>query len=146
MGSLKEEALPTLHRLPRYPDHMSPLPFPTVKLCPCGSKRPYGQCCGPRLSGERPAETPDALMRSRYTAYVLKDAAYLRASWHPSTRPAELVLESPQWLGLTVRRSAGNTVSFTARYQERGVRRELRERSTFVREDGQWYYLDGVEA
>ncbi|AZI42784.1 hypothetical protein EHF33_08520 [Deinococcus psychrotolerans] len=125
---------------------MPPLPFPPFKLCPCNSKQPYAQCCGPRLSGEQPAQTPEALMRSRYSAYVLQDATYLLTTWHPTTRPAELeVGTQPQWLGLNVRRAAGDTVSFTARYQERGVRRELRERSTFVQESGKWFYLDGVE-
>ena len=69
-----------------------PLPYPDFRPCPCGSKLSHAGCCGPRLSGEQPAETPEALMRSRYTAYVLRDAAYLQASWHPSTRPAQLGL------------------------------------------------------
>ncbi len=84
-------------------------------------------------------------MRSRYTAYVLRDAAYLQASWHPSTRPAQLAFGETIWLGLIVRRVAGTTVSFTARYQEGGQRQQLRERSTFVEEGGRWFYLDGVE-
>lgn len=124
---------------------MPPLPYPSFKPCPCGSRKKYAECCGPRLSGERPAETPEALMRSRYTAYVLRDAASLLATWHPRTRPAELHLGHTEWLGLTVRRAEGNTVSFTARYQERGQHRALRERSTFVQEDRTWFYLDGVE-
>lgn len=84
-------------------------------------------------------------MRSRYTAYVLQDAPYLLASWHLRTRPAELRLGHTDWLGLSVRRAVGDTVSFTARFQEGGQRRALRERSTFVQEDGIWLYLDGVE-
>ncbi|AWN24095.1 hypothetical protein DKM44_13350 [Deinococcus irradiatisoli] len=119
--------------------------YPAFKPCPCGSRQPYAACCQPRLSGERPAETPEALMRSRYTAYVLRDAAYLQATWHPRTRPAHLQLAEVRWLGLHVRRAAGNTVSFTARYQEGRNRHELRERSTFVQEEGRWFYLDGVE-
>ena len=50
--------------------------------CPCGSGRAFGACCGPALSGERPAPTAEALMRSRYTAFTLRDTAYLLASWH----------------------------------------------------------------
>ena len=123
---------------------MSLLPYPTFKPCPCGSKSTYGECCGPRLSGHAPAETPEALMRSRYTAYVLRDVAYLQAAWHPSTRPERLELADIHWLGLTVRRAEGHTVSFTARYELRG-RQTMRERSTFVREGGCWFYLDGVE-
>ena len=48
--------------------------------CPCGSGRAFGACCGPALSGERPAPTAEALMRSRYTAFTLHDTAYLLAS------------------------------------------------------------------
>ena len=129
----------------RYPQRMSPLPYPAFKPCPCGSNLNYAGCCAPRLSGEVPAETPEALMRSRYTAYVLQDAAYLLATWHARTRPTGLRLGHTEWLGLTVRRAVGDTVSFTARFQEGGQRQVMRERSTFVREGGRWVYLDGVE-
>lgn len=84
-------------------------------------------------------------MRSRYTAFALQDPAYLRRTWHPSTRPAALELGDTKWLGLVVRRAAGNTVSFTARYQEGKHKGEIREKSTFVQENGEWFYLDGVE-
>ena len=124
---------------------MSPLSYPAFKPCPCGSGTPYAGCCAPRLSGQTPAETPESLMRSRYTAYALQDAAYLLATWHARTRPASLRLGHTEWLGLTVRRAVGDTVSFTARFQESGQRHALRERSTFVQEDGRWFYLDGVE-
>ena len=61
--------------------------------CPCQSGRPYDQCCGPCHRGE-PAPTPEALMRARYSAYALGDAAYVQSSWHPDTRPATLDLPS----------------------------------------------------
>jgi len=93
-------------------------------------------------------------MRSRYTAYVLNNEAYLLASWHASTRPASLDLSSPaeaqpapQWLGLEVKRSipAGDaaTVEFVARYRRNGRAVRLHEVSRFVREDGRWFYVDG---
>lgn len=123
---------------------MAPLPYPGTRPCPCGSRRAYRDCCGPLLSGDRTAPTPETLMRSRYTAHVLRDGAYIQATWHPSTRPETAAPSEVQWLGLTVRRAAHATVSFTARYQWRG-RHELRERSTFVQEAGRWWYLSGVE-
>jgi SEC-C motif-containing protein len=61
--------------------------------CPCGSGKPFDECCGPALAGVRPAADAAALMRSRYTAFARGDAAYLRVTWHPSTRPAELALD-----------------------------------------------------
>lgn len=119
--------------------------------CPCGRPREYAQCCGPYHAG---AAAPDAetLMRSRYSAYVHRDADYLRASWHPSTRPADLALDTQTtWLGLTVQRvlaTGADTaeVAFLARYRIGGgsaVR--MTEHSRFVREDGRWYYLDALD-
>lgn len=92
-------------------------------------------------------------MRSRYTAYVLRDEAYLLATWHTSTRPPALDLsgDETRWVGLDVRaaRRGGpndeaGTVTFVARYAVGRERHELREVSSFVREDGRWVYVDGV--
>ncbi|MBN9756275.1 MULTISPECIES: YchJ family metal-binding protein [unclassified Pseudonocardia] len=118
----------------------------TTVLCPCGTGRPEDTCCAPVLAG-RPAATAEALMRSRYTAFVRGDRAYLLASWHPSTRPRRLRLEPGSvWTGLEiVARSGGTmfetegTVEFRA-HRTDGV---LAERSRFVREDGRWFYVDG---
>ena len=91
-------------------------------------------------------------MRSRYTAFVLGDEAYLLATWHPSTRPEKLGLaeETPaKWLGLAVNnRQPGPgedqaVVEFVARYKVGGRAFRLHETSRFVREDGRWYYVDG---
>lgn len=130
---------------------MSPTAPRLADPCPCGRPREYAQCCGPYHAG---AAAPDAesLMRSRYSAYVRRDADYLRASWHPSTRPAELALDTQTtWLGLTVQRvlaTGADTaeVAFLARYRIGGgsaVR--MTEHSRFVREDGRWYYLDALD-
>jgi len=90
-------------------------------------------------------------MRSRYSAYVAGDVDYVRATWHPSTRPAELTLPAVHWLGLEItdRQRGGpdddqGRVAFVARFRdENGVETALREDSRFVREDGRWYYVDG---
>lgn len=120
--------------------------------CPCGRGRPYADCCGPLHAG---ASAPDAeaLMRSRYSAYVLGDAAYVSASWHPDTRPADLDLgdgTSTHWLGLEVKRHVPvdadhATVEFVARYRTGGAPAvRLHELSRFERIDGRWYYVDGT--
>ncbi len=57
--------------------------------CPCGSERAYAACCGPWHAGA-PAPTAEALMRSRYTAFVMELEPYLLATWHPGTRPPSL--------------------------------------------------------
>ena len=90
-------------------------------------------------------------MRSRYTAYVRRDEAYLLRTWHPSTRPAALGLDDTAWLGLEVLGTeAGGegddagVVTFAASYEGSGGSvATLRETSRFVREDGAWLYLDG---
>ena len=90
-------------------------------------------------------------MRSRYTAYVLGDEAYLLATWHPETRPRSLDLAAeagPRWLGLTVKRHVATgpdraEVEFVARYRAGGRGHRMHESSRFVREHGRWYYLDG---
>lgn len=127
----------------------------TTLPCPCSSTLPYAACCG-RLhakhtaSGRLTAPTPEALMRSRYAAFVLDERAYLLASWHASTRPASLDEPEPglKWLGLDVKRSAmldadHGTVEFVARSKLGGRAHRLHEVSRFVREHGEWFYVDG---
>ncbi|HEY0954058.1 MAG TPA: YchJ family metal-binding protein [Roseateles sp.] len=123
--------------------------------CPCGHARAYGSCCG-ALHAEHAAHarltaaTPEALMRSRYAAFVLDLRPYLLASWHASTRPADLEPPEPglKWLGLDVKRSAlqdadHGTVEFVARSKLAGRAHRLHEVSRFVREHGEWFYVDG---
>ncbi|WP_084621258.1 YchJ family protein [Luteibacter yeojuensis] len=120
--------------------------------CPCGSGKPYAACCG-RWHGGEPAPTAEALMRSRYSAYVIGLEDYLLASWHPSTRPPALYLANqsptPTWLGLTVKRHENPSpdtavVEFIARLRHGGgSAKKMHEVSRFVREDGRWYYVDG---
>ncbi len=96
---------------------------------------------------------PDAehLMRSRYTAFVLRDINWLRATWHPATRPTDLTLDeelAPQWLGLQIRHFATQdtdhaTVEFVARYKLNGRAHRLHEISRFEYMDGHWFYRDG---
>ncbi|WP_019139821.1 YchJ family protein [Noviherbaspirillum massiliense] len=119
--------------------------------CPCGGSS-YAACCGRYIEGGELPQTAEQLMRSRYTAYVLRKEDYLKATWHPSTRPVEDLAaddgtESTKWLGLEVRRHvpAGEraTVEFVARFKIGGRAHRLHEISNFVREEGRWYYVDG---
>ena len=120
-------------------------------LCPCGNNKAYSDCCGLYVDGREAAPSAEALMRSRYTAYTLLREDYLLATWHASTRPEKLGLadEAPsKWLGLQVKRherkDADNArVEFVARYKINGRAFRLHELSSFVREAGQWFYVDG---
>ena len=133
--------------------------MPTTTLaCPCGGAS-HAACCGPFLSGAALAPDATTLMRSRYSAYVLRDEAYLRATWHASTCPLDAILgddEGLHWLGLDVksalriRQSAQQNdpqadayVEFVARYKIKGRAHRLHEVSRFVREGGRWWYVDG---
>ncbi|MBD7987486.1 YchJ family protein [Luteimonas sp. Sa2BVA3] len=119
--------------------------------CPCNPSAAYAECCQP-LHGGAPAETAEALMRSRYSAYVLGLRDYLVATWHPSTKPVPFELDATpgrRWLGLEVRRHAqlGNesaVVEFVARYKPGGAPAvRLHEISRFERVGGHWLYVDG---
>ncbi|MBZ0091477.1 MAG: SEC-C domain-containing protein [Sulfuricellaceae bacterium] len=120
--------------------------------CPCGSGTSFAACCGDYLERGVAAPTAEALMRSRYSAYVLKNEAYLLATWHASSRPGELNLaaDTLAWQGLDVRRTeAGQpddsegVVEFSARYLCEGKEGKLSEASRFVQEGSLWFYLNG---
>jgi len=120
-------------------------------LCPCGNAAVLADCCG-RYHAGLAAPTAEALMRSRYSAYVLELADYLLATWHPTTRPGRLDFseaDQQRWLGLEVRAhrqidADHATVEFVARYRQGGGSAlRMHEVSRFVREDGRWFYLDG---
>lgn len=125
----------------------------TGEVCPCGNGKAYERCCGRFHAGE-PAPDAEALMRSRYSAYVLELGDYLLATWAPETRPASLEFDEanyrrPTWLGLTVHAhettgADAAEVEFTARFRiGGGSAQRMRESSRFRREGGRWYYVDG---
>jgi SEC-C motif-containing protein len=120
--------------------------------CPCGRPAAYDDCCGRWHSGPLHLQAPDAeaLMRSRYSAFVKELAEYLQLTWHPSTRPGEPPTFEPglRWLGLDVKRHQRidddhATVEFVARSKLGGRAHRLHETSRFVREAGRWYYGGG---
>ncbi|MDX8386199.1 MAG: YchJ family metal-binding protein [Gallionella sp.] len=123
--------------------------------CPCGSSIVFVDCCELYIVGGIAAPTAEALMRSRYTAYTLRREDYLLATWHVSTRPTQLGFAdemlndiSGKWLGLEVKKfelqdSSHATVEFVARYKVGGRAHRLHELSSFVCENGKWFYVDG---
>jgi len=141
-----------------------PLPSPLPKLCPCGgaptairhksAEVAYADCCGRYIvQGQLP---PDALhlMRSRYTAFVLENEAYLLHTWQETYRPGKLEFDvNAKWLGLDIKdfvptglQEGQETaeVEFVARVRVAGKANRLRERSRFVCEAGQWRYETAV--
>ncbi len=119
------------------------------KPCPCGSGKVFDRCCGPFLAGDGEPLNPEQLMRSRYTANVEEDQAYLLDTWHPATRPGTID-GFCHWCGLRIMAIEGGgpgesegTVEFRAMYNEGEIAGCLHEKSRFIREAGRWYYLDG---
>ena len=132
-------------------------PAPTATPCPCGrtgaAKKPlaYADCCGRFIEAFDTTPAPDAqsLMRSRYSAFVLERADYLRATWDATTRLPDFTIQpGAKWLGLEVRatRSTGADsaeVEFVARYRMDGRAVRVHERSRFLRIGERWFYVDG---
>ncbi|MEU6027908.1 YchJ family metal-binding protein [Streptomyces tauricus] len=115
--------------------------------CPCGLAETYEACCGRFHRGEASAPTAEALMRSRYCAFVKGDEAYLLRTWHPRTRPPRLDLDpAMRWTGLEILATTEGTpfhttgtVTFRASYEGGS----LQEHSHFERSAGAWTYTDG---
>lgn len=120
--------------------------------CHCYSQRPFDQCCHPYLMAMALPPTAEALMRSRFSAFRLRDGRYLRESWDLTTRPLQLDFEQDQrvWSGLDIVATLAGSehdergvVEFKARYELGEETYLLHEVSRFGRHDGRWYYLDG---
>lgn len=117
--------------------------------CPCRKKTEttaYAACCAPFHDGSAIAPTAEAVMRSRYAAFVLNKTDYILATWHPSGRPPFVtVVTDETWLSLKIHDTTTNgdaaTVTFTARSLIKGQSRMMHEMSSFVRENGRWFYL-----
>ncbi|MFE9249241.1 YchJ family protein [Streptomyces sp. NPDC007088] len=130
-----------------------PLSAPAVpSACPCGVPgAPYAEHCGRFHAGRAAAPTAEALMRSRYSAFAVRDEAYLLRTWHPGTRPARVATDpGTRWTGLEIeetRRGSAfhqdGTVTYRAHYLDGREPGSLHERSRFTRVDGEWVYVDG---
>jgi len=127
-----------------------------MSLCFCGSNRTYTECCGPYLSGEKIAPTPEALMRSRYSAFAQANVDYIIATMrNPAAADFEPIsaktwAEQAQWLRLEVLQAppvAENEhkgfVEFIAHYRITNQNHKIHELSEFHLDQGRWYYVNG---
>ncbi len=125
------------------------------KDCPCGSTLPETQCCLPLIQGKSKAKTAEALMRSRYTAFVKGEIDYILATHHSRTvgevdrAGIEDWSSKSEWLGLTILETAmggekdeQGTVTFHVKYKMDGQVHDHREHSLFEKEKGEWRFLD----
>lgn len=122
-------------------------------VCLCGFASPYADHCGRvHLDGAGLGATAEALMRARFSAYVLHDRSFLMASWHPDTRPASIDFDDNiEWLDLEIvdlesggALDSAGIVEFRARFSRGDEHLELHERSSFVRAAGLWLYVNGT--
>lgn len=124
--------------------------------CPCGSDMPYAECCEPIIKGEKAAETPETVMRARYTAYAKNETEYLLTSLHPDKRadhnPEETRrwAENAEWHGLEIVQTEDGgpddeegDVEFRATFTYKGERQTHHELAHFKKVDGTWYYFEG---
>ena len=127
-----------------------------MESCPCGSGQAYIECCHPIIQGGQVAQTAEALMRSRYCAYVKAEIDYIYDTTHASQRSKFNREESlawsrkAEWQALEILRTEdggpeddSGIVEFVARYREKGKAVQHHEIAEFTREDGRWYFVDG---
>lgn len=125
--------------------------------CPCGSGLDYGLCCGQYISGAKDAPTAEALMRSRYTAYVVHEIDYIMDTCTRSDKEREIDREATekwsrdsQWMGLKILKTekgkeedSEGVVEFTATYSQKGLVDVHHEVAKFVKQAGFWMYDTG---
>jgi SEC-C motif-containing protein len=127
----------------------------TDEICPCGSGKNYSECCEPIIKKKILADSPEALMRSRYSAYAKEEIFWLRDSLEEKQRKdfdekgARQWSKQAEWMGLSIIQSKmdeennSGLVEFAAKYKQGGVAREHREVSEFVRKNGEWLLNEG---
>lgn len=122
----------------------------SLQQCYCGSGKLFTECCAPYISGVQKAPTAEALMRSRYSAYSIAEAEYLMATTHSSTRKQhhkEDILSfatQNHWVKLEIINSSESIIEFKAYYLDSHLKPQVHhEKSTFKKEGGSWFYVDG---
>ncbi len=120
--------------------------------CYCGSHKDFTDCCQPLITHQRPADSAEQLMRSRFSAYCIKAFEYVLATYAPEPRQQLSISELEQsdqgtrWIGLTIVPTTSpnnDTVEFRAFYMADGKPGQLHETSRFIKEENEWRYLDG---
>lgn len=134
-----------------------PKPYILTAACPCQSGQIFGDCCALFHQGALDAPTPEALMRSRYSAFALSNITYLQQTMAEPAAKAfdfadcEAFASSVTWLGLTILSTqtlsaVRGLVEFHARFVDiDGVAQAIHERSVFQKIAGKWYYVDRVK-
>lgn len=125
-------------------------------LCPCCSGKNYTDCCEPYIEGKLEAPTAEALLRSRYSAYVLGKVQYILDTVHPDEQPKynikgiEKWSKNSDWISLEVLSTQNGTesdtegtVEFIAEYKEELIQKRHHEKSLFKKSNGIWKFFNG---
>lgn len=134
--------------------------------CYCCSNQPFEHCCAPLLKNVKTAESPEALMRSRFSAFCTGNTQYLLQTAHANYLEAEDyqnennktltalkdTIENTQWVGLKILKTTPQSVEFVAFFHDTheakttpsDAPQQLHEHSQFVFENNRWLYLDGT--
>lgn len=124
--------------------------------CACNSNRTYNNCCEPYLLGKNFPDTPEALMRSRYTAYTYANIDYIQETMRGpaltnfNPEATRQWASQVQWLDLKILSAPAvapkaniGFVEFIASFAQQNHRHIIHEHSEFHRLDGRWYYING---
>lgn len=122
--------------------------------CPCGSELKYKKCCRKYHKGALPA-TAEQLMRSRYSAYAFGLTDYIMKTTHPDnpdftenhTQWTEEILHFcnvTDFLGLKIIEVSEGTEKAYVTFEASLSSGILKEKSRFLKENGKWYYVDGI--
>jgi len=124
-----------------------------MTLCPCGSLESYLDCCGAFISHQARPVTPEALMRSRYTAYTQANIDYIietmkgPAAENFDPNESTSWAKEVSWLGLEVLGTKIDNnqgwVEFIAHYSVNEKKSNIHEISFFELEHGKWFYTHG---
>jgi SEC-C motif-containing protein len=127
------------------------------EYCPCGSGKALAYCCGPYLNDEALPPTAEALMRSRYTAFVQGNLDHLDRTHAPEIREeydrlsARQMMEESKWQGLEIIRTIDGgledqkgSVEFIVRFARQGKSYFQHELASFRREEGVWVYESSI--
>ncbi len=121
--------------------------------CLCQSQLSYEECCRPFHDSAKFPATAEALMRSRFTAYAMRNDDYLLSTWDNSKRPKDINFEqeAAEWVNLEIvnlkkggEKDQKGIVEFKAYYRLEGEDYVMNEISRFKKHAGHWLYLDGV--
>lgn len=121
--------------------------------CPCDAQQLYSICCAPHHQQLKIPLTAETLMRSRYSAFALRNADYLQATWDKSTRPKTLDLshDATIWRHLLIVNTqkggvndSKGKVEFKASGIIAGKPFVMHEVSRFIKRQQRWFYIDGV--